>query len=116
MTITTPDAVPASLSRLDQLLTQAVILDADHWDETAHQLGEAQLIAWVLAAEHFALLTVEVPGLASLDLPGCVAAALREVQDWDLLLAAGYPDVTKLRILLADVHCALNAAGAGGRG
>lgn len=116
MTITTPEAVPASLSRLDQLLTRAVILDANHWDEAAHQLGEAQLIAWVLAAEHFALHSVEVPGLASLDLPGCVAAALSEVQGWDLLLAAGYPDVTKLRILLSDVHRALNAAGAGGRG
>ena len=107
MTITTPAAVPASLSRLDQFLTRAVILDAAHFDDTAQQLGEAQLIGWVLAAEHLALLTVDVPGLDALDLPGCVAAALREVGDWDLALAARYPDLTRLRVLLADVHHAL---------
>ena len=39
MTITTPDAVPASMRRPAQLLTPAVSLDADQWDETAHQLG-----------------------------------------------------------------------------
>jgi len=115
MTITTPAAVPGSLSRLDQLLTRAVVLDADHWDDTACRLGEAQTTAWVLAAEHSALQIVDVPGLSSLDLPGCVAAALHEVQDWDLHLAAGYPDLTRLRVLLADVHRTL-ATGTRGRG
>lgn len=113
MTITTPAAVPASLSRLDQFLTRAVALDADHWDHTAQLLGEAQLIAWVLAAEQSALLSVEVPGLTRLDLPGCVAAALGEVQDWDLQLAAGYPDLARLWALLTDVHRALATTGRG---
>lgn len=116
MTINTPDAVPASLGRLDQYLTQALILAADLRGSTACQLAEAQTVAWVLAAENHALWCVDVPDLDALDLRGCIAAALREVQDWDLLLAAGYPEVSRLCVLLADVHRALAAPNTAGRG
>jgi hypothetical protein len=108
MTTHTPTEAWAPLNRLDQLLTRALILAADRWDDTAALIAHAHAIARVLAAEHDAP-PIEVPGLAELDLPGCVAVALREAQGWVVVRAGSLADLTKLRVLLADVHRALAA-------
>ena len=47
---------------------------------------------------------LEIPGLASMSLADCIDQALREVQSWDLTLAADLPDLARLRVLLSDVR------------
>jgi len=102
-----------SIGRVDLLLGRATVLSAVWFDETAAAIQEAMGLALYLAAAHPSEGPVEVPGLDSLDLLGCVGAALREVQSWDLLLAAELPGMGRLEVLLSDVRRALATAGRG---
>lgn len=102
-----------SIGRVDLLLGRATALTAVWFDETAAAIQEAMGLALYLTAAHPGQTPVEVPGLASLDVEGCVDAALREVQSWDLLLAADLPGMGRLEVLLSDVRRALAAGGRG---
>lgn len=104
-----------SIGKVDLLLGRVAMLTADRWDEVASMIHEAMGIALLMAATHPSSRPVDVPGLADLDVQGCVEQALHEVQPWDLALAADLPDLARLRVLLADVQAALDAD-AGPRG
>lgn len=106
-----PVLIPAeSIATVDLLLGQATMLTADRFDDVAAMIQEAMGIALLMAATHPTDRPVEVPGLAGLDALGCIDQALREAQSWDLALAVDLPDMTRLRVLLADVRPELDAA------
>ena len=102
-----------SIGRVDLLLGRAAALSAVWFDETAAAIQEAMGLALYLAAAHPCSSPIAVPGLEGLDVPGCVDAALREVQSWDLLLAGDLPGMGRLEVLLSDVRRALATAGRG---
>jgi hypothetical protein len=93
-----------SISRIDLLLGQATMLTADRWDEFAGLIQEAMGIVLLMAAIRPSSQPLEIPGLATLSLRDCIDQALREVQSWDLALAAELPDLARLRVLLSDVR------------
>jgi hypothetical protein len=99
-----------SIGRVDLLLGQATALTAVWFDELAARIQEAMGLALYLAAAHPCQGPVEVPGLDGFGVLACVEAALREVQSWDLLLAADLPGVGRLEVVLSDVRQALAAA------
>jgi hypothetical protein len=72
-------------------------------------IHEAMGISRLMAATHPASRPVDVPGLTRLTALECVEHALREVQAWDLALAAELPDLAQLRVLLADVRRELDS-------
>lgn len=86
------------------------MLTADRFDDVATMIQEAMGIALMMAANHPTNRLVDVPGLALLDARACIEQALREVQSWDLTLAADLPDLARLRVLLADVRRELDVA------
>jgi len=93
-----------SIGKVDLLLGQATMVTADRWDEVAGMIQESMGIVLLMAAAHPSSRPVDVPGLASMSVTDCVDQALREVQSWDLALAAGLPDLARLRVLLTDVR------------
>ena len=86
------------------------MLTADRFDDVAAMIQEAMGIAMLMAATHATNRPVDVLGLALLDARACIGQALREVQSWDLTLAADLPDLARLRVLLADVRRELDVA------
>jgi len=62
-----------------------------------------------MAATHPSSQPVDVPELTRLTALESVENALREVQTWDLALAADLPDLARLRVLLADVRRELDS-------
>jgi len=101
-----------SIGEVDLLLGQATMLAADRWDDAAGMIQEAMGIVLLMAAAHPSSRPVDVPELASMSVTDCVDQALREVQSWDLALAAAVPDLARLRVLLTDVRTDLNATSA----
>jgi hypothetical protein len=97
-----------SIGKVDLLLGQATMLTADRWNEVAGMIQQAMGIVLLMAAAHPSSRPVDVPGLASMSAMDCVDQALREVQSWDLTLAAVLPDLARLRVLLTDVRTDLN--------
>jgi hypothetical protein len=97
-----------SIGRVDLLLGQATVLTADRWDETASMVNEAMGIVLLMAAAHPWSRSVDIPGLSLMSALECVGQALREVQSWDLALAAALPDLARLRVLLSDARTNLN--------
>jgi hypothetical protein len=97
-----------SIGKVDLLLGRATMLTADRWDEVAGMIQEAMGVVLLMAAAHRFSQPVDVPGLASMSAMDCVDQALREVQSWDLALAAAFPDLARLRVLLTDVRTDLN--------
>jgi len=102
-----------SISRIDLWLGQATMLTADSWDEIAGMVQEAMGIVLLMAATRPSSQPLEIPGLASMSLRDCLDQALREVQSWDLTLAADLPDLARLRILLSDIRRGLDVVSAG---
>jgi len=101
-----------SIGKVDLLLGQATMLTADRWDDVVGMIQEAMGIVLLMAAAHPSSRPVDVPGLASMSAMDCVDQALREVQSWDLALAAALPDLARLRVLLTDVRTDLNVTSA----
>jgi hypothetical protein len=101
-----------SIGRVDLLVGQATMLTAGRWDEMAGRIQEAMGIVLLMAATHPSSRPVDVPGLASMSSTDCVDQALREVQSWDLALAAALPDLARLRVLLTDVRTDPNVTAA----
>ena len=99
-----------SIAKVDLLLGQAIMLGPDDWSDTTANLHEAMGIALLMVAQHPTGEPVDLPGPDQLSVLGCVEEALREVQSWDLALAADLPDMTRLRVLLADVRPELDVA------
>jgi len=97
-----------SIGKVDLLLGQATMLTADRWDDAASMIQEAIGIVLLMAAAHPSRRPVDVPRLASMSATDCVDQALREVQSWDLALAAALPDLARLRVLLTNVRTDLN--------
>ena len=97
-----------SINRIDLLLGQATVLTAVRWDEIAGMVQEAMGIVLLMAATRPSGQPLEIPGLASMSLRDCIDQALREVQSWDLSLAADLPDLARLRILLSDIRRGLD--------
>ena len=97
-----------SIGEVDLLLGQATMLAADRWDEVAGMIQEAMGIVLLMAAAHPSGRPVELPGLGRMSAMDCVDQALREVQSWDLALAAALPDLARLRVLLSDARTNLN--------
>lgn len=103
--------IPAeSIATVDLLLGHATMLTADRFDDVATMTQEAMGIALMMAATHPTNRLVDVPGLAGLDALACIEQALREAQSWDMALAVDLPDMTRLRVLLADVRRELDVA------
>jgi hypothetical protein len=101
-----------SIGKVDLLLGRATMLTADRWDDTAGMIQEAMGIVLLMAATHLSSRPLDVPGLASMSAMVCVDQALREVQSWDLALAAALPDLARLRVLLSDARTDLNVTSA----
>jgi hypothetical protein len=101
-----------SIGKVDLLLGRATMLTADRWDAVAGMVQEAMGIVLLMAAAHPSSRPVDVPGLASMSAMDCVDQVLREVQLWDLALAAALPDLARLRVLLTDVRTDLNVTSA----
>jgi hypothetical protein len=97
-----------SINRIDLLLGQATMLTAVRWDEIAGLIQEAMGIVLLMAATRPSSQPLEIPGLATMSLRECVDQALREVQSWDLTLAADLPDLARLQVLLSDLRRDLN--------
>jgi len=93
-----------SIGRIDLLLGQASMLTAVRWDEVAGRVQEAMGIVLLMAATRPSSQPLEIPGLATMSLRECIDQALREVQSWDLALAADLPDLARLRVLLSDIR------------
>ena len=93
-----------SIAKVDLLLGQAIRLAPDDWDDVAADLHEAMGIALLMAAQHPTGEPVDRPDVSQRDVLGCVEQALREVQSWDLALAADLPDLARLRVLLTDIR------------
>ena len=93
-----------SIGKVDFLLGQATMLAVDRWDEVAGMIQEAMGIVLLMAAAYPSSRRVDVPGLAGMSARDFVDRALREVQSWDLALAAAVPDLARLRVLLSDVR------------
>ena len=100
--------VKESIGRIDLLLGQATMLTAVRWDEFAGMVQEAMGIVLLMAATRPSSQPLEIPGLATMSLRDCIDQALREVQSWDLTLAADLPDPARLRVLLSDIRRDLN--------
>jgi hypothetical protein len=102
-----------SIGRVDLLLGQASMLTAVGWDEFAGMVQEAMGIVLLMAATRPSSQPWEIPGLSTLRLRDCIDQALREVQSWDLSLAADLPDLARLRVLLSDIRRDLDVVSAG---
>ena len=102
-----------SINRIDVLLGRATMLIAVGWDELACMVQEAMGIVLLMAATRPSGEPLEIPGLASMSLRACIDQALREVQSWDLTLAADLPDLARLRVLLGDIRRDLAVVSAG---
>lgn len=107
--MTEHDIPTESISRVDLLLGHATALTAARWDAVAPLIHEAMGIALVMAATYPSDVPVPVEGLEGLRERECVERALREVQSWDLALAADLPDLARLRVVLSDARRALLA-------
>ena len=101
-----------SIAKVDLLLGQAIMLGPDDWSDTTANLHEAMGIALLMVAQHPTGEPVDLPGPDQLSVLGCVEEALREVQSWDLALAADLPDLARLRVLLTDTRRDLLVASA----
>ena len=101
-----------SIGRIDLLLGQATMLTAVRWDESAGLIQEAMGIALLMAATRPSSQPLEIPGFATLSLRDSIDQALREVQSWDLTLAADLPDLARLRVLLSDIRRDLDVVSA----
>ena len=99
-----------SIAKVDLLLGQAIMLAPDDYDDMTADLHEAMGIALLMAAQHPTGEPVDLPDVNQLNVLGCVEQALREVQSWNLALAADLPDLARLRVLLTDVRRAMVAA------
>jgi hypothetical protein len=93
-----------SINRIDLLLGQATMLSAVRWDEFAGMVQEAMGIVLLMAAIRPSSQPLDIPGLASISLRECIDLALREVQSWDLSLAADLPDLARLRVRVSDAR------------
>ena len=82
--VTNPAAAAASIHSLDQLLTTAVVQVSDRWDEASSLIAECVGITMELAAEHPVAHPAVVPSVSTTNSAEAVAAALREIQRWDL--------------------------------
>jgi hypothetical protein len=105
--VKSPADVARSSVTLDRLIGQALVRAADRWDGVAVLIGEAMGIALLMSAQNPCNEPVDLPDLADLadlDLAECINRALREIQRWDLMLASDHPDMTRLRVVLADVR------------
>lgn len=107
--MTGPPIPVESIGRVDLLLGQAAMLTADRWDEVPSTVDDAMAIVLLMAAAHPWSRPVDIPGLSHMSALDCVGQALREVQSWDLALAAELPDLARLRVLLSDARTNLNA-------
>ncbi|MBK8463501.1 MAG: hypothetical protein IPL36_10835 [Nigerium sp.] len=105
-----PHPPATSIGRVDLLLGHATMLTADRWDDVAGMIQEAMGIALLLAATHPASPPARVTDLAGLGVRACIEQAWAEVQRWDLALAADFPDMARLRVLLTDLRHRLAAA------
>ena len=101
-----------SIGTVDLLLGRATMLTADRWDDVAALIQEAMGIVLLMAAAHPSGRPTDVAGLTRMNATDCVEQALREVQSWDLALAAALPDLARLRVVLTDVRRGLDAAAA----
>ena len=101
-----------SIAKVDLLLGKAIMLGPDDWSDTTAHLHEAMGIALLMAAQHPTGEPVDPPEPDQLSVLGCVEEALREVQSWDLALAADLPDLARLRVLLTDARRDLLVASA----
>lgn len=101
-----------SIAKVDLLLGQAIMLGPDDWSDTTANLHEAMGIALLMVAQHPTGEPVDLPKPNQLSVLGCVEDALREIQSWDLALAANLPDLARLRVLLADTRRDLLGASA----
>ncbi len=102
-----------SINRIDLLLGQATMLTALSRDELVGKIQEAMGIVLLMAATHPPSQLLEIPGLSTMSLRVCIEQALREVQSWDLSLAADLPDLARLRVLLSDIRRDLDVVSAG---
>ena len=101
-----------SIAKVDLLLGKAIMLGPDDWSDTTATLHEAMGIALLMAAQHPTGKPVDLSEPDQLRVLGCVEDALREVQSWDLALAADLPDLARLRVLLTDARRDLLVASA----
>jgi len=99
-----------SIAKVDLLLGQAIMLAPDDYDLVSADLHEAMGIALLMAAQHPTGVPGGRPDVNQRSVLGCVEQALREVQSWDLALAADLPDLARLRVLLTDIRRELVAA------
>jgi hypothetical protein len=102
-----------SIKRVDLLLGQATMLTAVRWDEIAGMVQEAMGMVLLMAATYPSSQLLEMPGLAGMSLRDCIDRALREVQSWDLSVAADLPDLARLGVLLSDIRRGLDVVSAG---
>ena len=100
-----------SIAKVDLLLGQAIMHAPDDYELVTADLHEAMGIALLMAAQHPTGEPVDLPDVNQQNVLGFVEQALREVQSWDLALAADLPGLARLRVLLTDVRRALVAAG-----
>lgn len=108
--VTSPAAATASIHKLDQLLSTAMVQVSDRWDEASSFIAECAGITMELSAEHPVAQPV-VPSVTAMSASEYVMAALREIQRWDLELVPDYPDITRLRTRLVEAHRLLTAPG-----
>lgn len=109
--VTSPAAAAASIHVLDQLLSTAMVQVSDRWDEASSLIAECIGITMELSAEHAVAQPAVVPSVSATSAAECVAAALREIQRWDLELVPDYPDISRLRATLVEAHRLLTTPG-----
>ena len=104
---TAPDAA-ASLYRVDELLSHAVMAN-DRWDAVSYNLSQASTLAALLAAEHPTTRPQVIPNLLALSLEDCIDQALREAMSWDFALLPQFPEMSRLTCMLSDLRRSLKA-------
>jgi len=105
---------PASVGKVDLLLGQAAMEATRRPGGATADFFEAMGIALLMAAQYPTQESRMVPGLAQMKPGECVAAALVEMEDWDLGWALELPDMARLRVLLTDLHRDLAGAASEG--
>lgn len=93
-----------ALHRVDLLLHYAIVALGDTFDETTDLVEKASFLAQVLVARRTHETTASDDGMSQLSIRQCVLAALREANSIDVAVAAHYPEITKLRVLLDEAQ------------